>query len=252
MNTQIEIKKYGTTTLATAGKYCDRNIDVNVEVDDTAAYEAGQKAEYDAFWDAFQDYGQRKNYRYAFSGYGWKDENFKPKYDIAPPYTGPNMFTYAKITDLKACLEFNGVTLDVSKITNVSQLFGYCENLTILPKIDLSSATSTSGIFADDYKLKTIDELVVSANTGYHNTNFRNCEALENMIVTGTIGQNNFNVQWSTKLTHDSLMSIINCLADKSGDTSGTTWAVTIGSENYAKLTANEIAIAENKGWDVI
>lgn len=33
MNTQINITKNGTTTLATEGKYCDRNIDVNVNVD---------------------------------------------------------------------------------------------------------------------------------------------------------------------------------------------------------------------------
>lgn len=31
-NTQISITNNGTTTLATAGKYCDRNIDINVEV----------------------------------------------------------------------------------------------------------------------------------------------------------------------------------------------------------------------------
>lgn len=31
-NIQIPITKNGTTTLATAGTYCDRNIDVNVEV----------------------------------------------------------------------------------------------------------------------------------------------------------------------------------------------------------------------------
>ena len=31
-NTQINITENGTTTLATAGKYCDRNIDVNVNV----------------------------------------------------------------------------------------------------------------------------------------------------------------------------------------------------------------------------
>lgn len=31
-NTQINITKNGTTTLAAAGKYCDRNIDVNVSV----------------------------------------------------------------------------------------------------------------------------------------------------------------------------------------------------------------------------
>ena len=32
MNIQIDITENGTTTLATAGKYCDRNIDVNVNV----------------------------------------------------------------------------------------------------------------------------------------------------------------------------------------------------------------------------
>lgn len=32
MNTQINIAENGTTTLATAGKYCDRNIDVNTNV----------------------------------------------------------------------------------------------------------------------------------------------------------------------------------------------------------------------------
>ena len=31
-NTQISITENGTTTLATAGKYCDRNIDVNVNI----------------------------------------------------------------------------------------------------------------------------------------------------------------------------------------------------------------------------
>lgn len=32
INTQIDISKNGKTTLATAGKYCERNIDINVEV----------------------------------------------------------------------------------------------------------------------------------------------------------------------------------------------------------------------------
>lgn len=35
-NHQIDISENGTTTLATAGKYCDRNIDVNVSVQSEA------------------------------------------------------------------------------------------------------------------------------------------------------------------------------------------------------------------------
>lgn len=45
MNTQISITETGTTTLATAGKYCDRNIDVNVEVSSGILYDADKLVE---------------------------------------------------------------------------------------------------------------------------------------------------------------------------------------------------------------
>ena len=48
----------------------------------------------------------------------------------------------------------------------------------------------------------------------------------------------------SNKLTHNSLMSIINNLAEVS-----TTKTLTLGSTNLNKLTADEKAIATNKGW---
>lgn len=51
MNTQIEIKENGTTTLATAGKYCDRNIDVNVDVPSNDAELEEQKATTDSILD---------------------------------------------------------------------------------------------------------------------------------------------------------------------------------------------------------
>lgn len=42
-NTQIDIAVNGTTTLATAGKYCDRNIDVNVAVPASGITPTGTK-----------------------------------------------------------------------------------------------------------------------------------------------------------------------------------------------------------------
>lgn len=42
-NTQINIGANGTTTLATAGKFCDRNIDVNVEVPASGINPTGTK-----------------------------------------------------------------------------------------------------------------------------------------------------------------------------------------------------------------
>ena len=51
MNTQINIADNGTTTLATAGKYCDRNIDVNVNVPTYETELAEQKAITDSIVD---------------------------------------------------------------------------------------------------------------------------------------------------------------------------------------------------------
>ncbi len=218
MNTQIEIKKNGTTTLATAGKYCDRNIDVNVSVGN------------DAFWDAFQDNGNRTSYLYGFSGDGWKDETFKPKYNIAPTGNAHYMFAYSHIADVKACLESCGVTLDFSKASGANSTFSYCRKLTTLPKIDLSSATTSSNTFYNSTLLQTIEELKVSTKTTFSGS-FGECKSLENMIVTGTIAKNGFNVQWSTKLSKASIESIINAL-------SGTTSGLTVTISKTAKETA--------------
>ena len=48
MSFQIDITQNGTTTLATAGKYCDRNIDVNVSVavDHTSCFDGTFKGEF--------------------------------------------------------------------------------------------------------------------------------------------------------------------------------------------------------------
>lgn len=53
------------------------------------------------------------------------------------------------------------------------------------------------------------------------------------------------------ELTHDSLMNVINNLYDiKSKGVKNQ--RLQLGNTNKAKLTAEEIAIATNKGWNVI
>ena len=47
-------------------------------------YTEGRKAQYDEFWDSFQDNGNRTNMRNLFSGQGWNDKTFKPKYSMNP------------------------------------------------------------------------------------------------------------------------------------------------------------------------
>ena len=72
---------------------------------------------------------------------------------------------------------------------------------------------------------------------------FRNCSALTDLTITGTIGQNGFDVS-SCPLTHDSLLNIVNCLSEN-----GAGKTVTLGSTNKGKLTEAEQKIATDKGW---
>jgi hypothetical protein len=152
---------------------------------------------------------------------------------------------------LKQALLNRGVILDLSNVKDCTQAFTFNSSLKTLPKIDISSATKTVQLFYNNAKLESIDELVVNENTPFDRC-FNNSPSIALLIVTGTIGQNGFNVQWATNLYKQSLLSIIKCLKDYSADTSGTTWAVTLGTENLAKLTDTEKAVATQKGWTLV
>lgn len=90
------------------------SIAENFEVIADAVYDKGKQDEYDAFWDAFQDNGNRDFYSYGFSGYGWTNENFKPKYPIitsANPNRANTMFQYAyNLTEIMSPLYFYDTT----------------------------------------------------------------------------------------------------------------------------------------------
>ncbi len=149
--------------------------------------EEGAKAEYDRFWDAFQENGNRTNYRYAFYGSSWNDSAFTPKYPIKCSGVAQDAFYTSCITDTKVDIYFlAGVT---------------------------TSRTFATGT------LKTIRRLVVDESVVFTNT-FLNATALETLYVDGIIGQNGFNVQYATRLSRDSIVSIINAL---SSTTSGLT-----------------------------
>lgn len=108
---------------------------------------------------------------------------------------------------------------DFSKVTNINNMLGYAEKL-----IELSFGTN----LGKGYTQK-------SANYSNYKLDLSKCK----------------------KLTHDSLMSVINNLYDLNLTydiaNGGTLYRqqLVLGSTNLAKLTADEIAIATNKGWNV-
>ena len=205
-------------------------------------FEAGKQAEYNDFWDNYQQNGERTDYAYAFANVGWNDDNFIPKYNMSATKVN-QMFCYSGITDLKGILERQGVTLDTSKVTSFDQ-FCFTSSITHLPPLDVSSSTTFSQAFRGSKALVSmrLENIPETANFSLAFTDVKN---LTDFSCTGTIG-NDFNFAYSSNLTHDSLMNIINCLI-----TTSTTKTLKLHATAKAKLTDAEIAIATEKGWTI-
>lgn len=220
----------------------------NTEADYEAGREAGKQEEYDRFWDMIQAHGTRTEYNEAFGK--WDCEYIRPKYkDIQLSGYADAIFS-SNHSLKKIEKEYFDFSKTPSMTTTANYTFFYCDKLLEIQDIGLPSMTSYIGTFQTDLELHTIEKLRCEEGTRWDNT-FLNCYELVNIEIEGTIGQNGVNLQWSTKLSHDSLMSFINNLKDYSADTSGTEWIITFGSENLAKLTEDEKNIIYDKGWNV-
>jgi hypothetical protein len=182
-------------------------------------YEKGKKDEHDKFWDANQDYGNRTNYIDFYNGSrGWTKDNFYPKYDITPIGNANQLFYAWEIEDkhtmdLSERLRECGVVLNTKQATSLQYAFAYVRFKSI-PPIDVTGLSSNSSLlFGDSRAIQTIERLTIAETTPINSNWFRNVVGLKTLIVEGTIGQNGFNVQWSTKLSGESIVSIIEALS---------------------------------------
>lgn len=203
--------------------------------------EVGSKAEYDAFWDDYQQNGNRTEYGYAFGGAGWNAETFKPKYDIKPVGTSSSymMFGRSTLTDLVKQLDQCGVVLDFSGVTGYESYTFYNSKIEKIGKVDLSNATHMMNTFSSSNRLETIEELHVSATVQFI-TPFLGCVALVDLIVSGTIGQNGFDVSPCTNLSYDSFMSIISALSQETNDLIATFSAAAVNKAFETSPGAND------------
>lgn len=127
--------------------------------------------------------------------------------------------------------------VDTSNVTSFKYMFDSCTALTVVPQLDMSNATNIQGMFNYDSLLEDIGgfkNLGQSYSTGRQ----------ENYIYY------RMNLGDAKKLTHDSLMNVINNLYDIASKGCNRQLLI-LGETNLAKLTAEEIAIATNKGWNV-
>lgn len=163
----------------------------------------------------------------------------------------------------KGCSSLKQIPLLNTKSCNLMQeMFSGCSSITEIPELDTSNVTSMWYMFFKCTSLTTVPMLDASKIINVYNM-FNNCSSLVTLGGLKNLGmsyQTNWidnvsvatlNLSDSPLLTHDSLMNVINNLYDiKSKGVKPQT--LQLGNTNKAKLTAEEIAIATNKGWNVI
>ena len=184
--------------------------------------------------------------------------------------------------------------LDFSKVTDASNLFYWStgiKNDLIMDNMDLNQCKNMQHAFYNtsfnislkNVKMSNLESLYYSFYTTSCKTiDMTNCDLgsiknidrlisnnnLTNLIFGNNLGKgyvsklsnySNYGLsfQYCSKITHDSLMDVINKLYDlnltydvANGGTLYTQKLV-LGSTNIAKLTAEEIQIATDKGWTV-
>ena len=155
-------------------------------------------------------------------------------------------------------------TLDTSKGKFLAAMFAGCSSLKQIPLLNTKSCTDINGMFEGCTSLETVPILDAS-NVGNISKIFKDCPSLVMLGGLKNLGMDyssayyihenkseyTLDLSYSPLLTHDSLMNIINNLYDiKSKGVKPQT--LQLGDTNKAKLTVEEIAIATNKGWNVI
>ncbi|MBR1731846.1 MAG: leucine-rich repeat domain-containing protein [Ruminococcus sp.] len=99
------------------------------------------------------------------------------------------------------------------------------------------------------YNCPGITDLTIPSTVQSFGQNvFFGCSSMVNVTIADGFNASGLDLSPSTRYTAETIVSWLNALADRTGQTA---YTLTIGSTNLAKLTAEEIAIATNKNWNL-
>lgn len=169
---------------------------------------------------------------------------------------------------------------DFSNITDMSNMFYGCRNLTEIPLFDTSNVENWSSAFRNTYKpiipefntrvardftylfyysyIENIPELKCGYVNSMDNA-FYNCMYIINVggfkdfgkAFTSSTGNRTLSIKDSASLTYESCMNIINKVYDLNNTTYDDTATIRLHSTPFSLLTSDDIAIATNKGWTI-
>ena len=149
-------------------------------------------------------------------------------------------YAFARVNGGLEVVDFTNCEYDIK---NLAFMLDGCTGLKTL--IFGKKQTKIGWAMANNCKNLSTLYITSSITTVYGNS-FGGCTALEFVTIEDGFNANNLNLSVSTKYSHDTILSWLNALADRTGLTA---YKLTIGATNLAKLTEEDILIATNKNW---
>lgn len=153
--------------------------------------------------------------------------------------TIPNIDT-SNATDISYCFYYcskiKSLNLNTAKVTNMAQAFRGCTSLEQIGELDCSAVNVLSYAFGENRSLKQFGGLR-NLGKNYTSTNVNYFPYTVDLSA-------------SNQLEKTSILNILNGLYDLAANNKPAQ-SLILGTTNLAKLTAEEIAIATNKGWNV-
>ena len=177
---------------------------------------------------------------------------------LRPTYAGDMFY------NCKALTQVNIKDIDFSQCTNMSYAFTNCYGLTVIPRLDTRVCDNLYGIFQGSdniVRVEGIDMKNVSDNQSLFGLLFSDNKKLRYLLIKN-FGNSNMSTSYSdfAKLSYwgsndatntDAKQSVIDTFITYSINRSSKPMTVTLHSNTYNVLTADEIQQAANKGYNL-
>lgn len=178
----------------------------------------GRNFGYLSWWGKYLNYGNPKTLYNAFGGHAWDDETFEPPFDINAT-TSSAIFGRTFITDVRGCMKKHNVRLICNDTNpNHNQHFSLFSDSKVkyLPYLKLPTNSSAYGWFTNCTQLIEVDGYECCEKNTFEtssgaNKTFQGCTELVKIIFHGTVAKN-CDIHWSTKLSRESILSLLQCL----------------------------------------
>lgn len=137
---------------------------------------------------------------------------------------------------------------DIKGLAANNAVSGYFEGMTNISKIELPENILWLDAYMF-YNCVSLKQIKIPATLStIAGSAFNNCSSLENATIENGFNCNGLNLSSSILYSVETIVSWLEALADRTGETA---YTLTMGTTNLNKLTNEQKAIATNKNWNL-